>query len=269
VRTLRGRRFELALDFHAIARSALLARASGAPRRVGYAAPFGREASGLLHTARARLAARRLPRFARNLGLVEFLGVRAVPLASPLRVTAASRRRVAEQLGAGAAPVLLHPGTSPSTPHKRWDPARYAELARALAAQGLPVLVGFGPVAGERALAEQVVREAGGAAGLAPESDSLDGLAALLERCRALVASDSGPLHVASLVGTSVVQLVGPTDPVENEPFRGTPSRTLRRALACSPCRRGCSAAPCMKRIETADVVAAVRDLLATPERRW
>jgi ADP-heptose:LPS heptosyltransferase len=269
LRALRRRRFDLVVDFHSIARSALLARASGAPCRVGYAPPFGREGAWRLHTARARLGARRLPRFARNLGLVEYLGVRAVPLPSPLRVSAAARRRVGEALGPGDAPVVLHPGTSPSTPHKRWPPARYAELARALAAQGVPVLVGFGPVAGERALAEEVVRAAGAAARLAPETGSLDELAAVLERCRALVASDSGPLHVASLVGTPVVQLVGPTDPIENAPYRETPSRTVRRPVACSPCRRGCAAAPCMARIGSEDVLAAARELLATTHRGW
>jgi ADP-heptose:LPS heptosyltransferase len=35
-------------------------------------------------------------------------------------------------------------------------------------------------------------------------------------------------MHVASLVGTPVVQLLGPTDPIENAPWRETPSRSLR-----------------------------------------
>lgn len=88
VRALRRRRFDLVVDFHSIGKSALLARASGAPVRVGYAAPFAREGAWWLATARAKLPARRLSRFARNLALVEFLGVPVAPDAAPLRAGA-------------------------------------------------------------------------------------------------------------------------------------------------------------------------------------
>ena len=265
LRALRARRFDLVLDFHAIAKSALLARASGAPRRLGYAAPFAREGSGWLATARARLPARRLSRFARNLGLVAFLGVPVAPHASPLRVDPEARRRVREALGSAARPVVVHPGTSRATPHKRWSVAGWAAVARALAAQGETVLVSHGPAADERALAEAIVSASGGAARLAPATASVGELAALLEQARLFLGSDSGPLHVASLVGTPVVQLLGPTDPVENAPYPGTPARSVRVPVACSPCRRGCAAAACMARIAPADVLAAARALLAPP----
>jgi ADP-heptose:LPS heptosyltransferase len=267
VRALRRRRFDLAVDFHSIAKSALLARASGAPVRAGYAPPFGREASWWLATARARLGAGRLSRFARNLALVEFLGVPAAPRPAPLRVGAEARRRIAEALGEGPAPVVVHPGTSAATPHKRWTTGGWAEVARALAGDGLPVLVSHGPHPEERAFAERIVAGAAGAARLAPATAGLDELAALLERARLFLGSDSGPLHVASLVGTPVVQLLGPTDPVENAPHPATPSRTVREPVACSPCRRGCAAAPCMARIAPAAVLAAARALLAAPGR--
>jgi ADP-heptose:LPS heptosyltransferase len=70
-------------------------------------------------------------------------------------------------------------------------------------------------------------------------------------------------MHVASLVGTPVVQLIGPTDPVVNAPYAGTPSRQLRVAVPCSPCRSGCSAATCMRSIAPEAVLAAARELLA------
>src|SRR5690606_3762284 len=111
VRGLRRRRFDLVVDFHSIAKSAWLARASGAPVRVGYAAPFAREGAGWLATARARLAERRISRFARNRALVEFLGVPAVPRPAPLRVAAEARREIDALLGDGPAPVVLHPGS--------------------------------------------------------------------------------------------------------------------------------------------------------------
>jgi ADP-heptose:LPS heptosyltransferase len=265
VRALRRRRFQLVVDFHSIAKSALLAWASGAPIRVGYAAPFAREGAAWLATGRARLRTRRLSRFARNLALVEFLGVPAVPRPAPLRADGEARRRLGEALGPGPAPVLLHPGTSAHTPHKRWTRDGWAAVARGLAADGGRVLVGHGPAPEERAEAEAIVAASAGAAQLAPATAGLGELAALLEHARLFLGSDSGPLHVASLVGTPVVQLLGPTDPVENAPHPDTPSRAVRVPVACSPCRRGCAAAVCMARIPPGEVLAAARALLASP----
>jgi lipopolysaccharide heptosyltransferase I len=267
---LRAKRFDLALDFHSILRSALLARASGAPLRVAYGRPFGREAAWLLANRRARLAPRRISRFERNLGLVRFLGSSAQPAPAPLRVDPAAARRVAAALGDGPPPVALHPGTSESTPHKRWTIEGYAAVAQALREQeGVISLVTFGPAREERAVAESIVERARGAARLAPETPTLADLAALFTRCRAYIGGDTGPLHVASLVGTPVVQILGPTDPVENEPYAGTPSRTVRVPVTCSPCRRGCAAATCMRVVSPVAVAGAARELLAASPARW
>ena len=59
-----------------------------------------------------------------------------------------------------------------------------------------------------------------------------------------------------------VVQIIGPTDPVENAPDPRNPSRTVRVGLDCSPCRRGCAAATCMTMITPAAVLDAARELL-------
>lgn len=266
VRELRRRRFELVVDFHSILKSGVLSAASGAPRRAAYARPYGRELGWWFATERAELWPPRASRFERNEALVRFLavGTRAAP--RPLRVDPERARRMAQALGAGPAPIALHPGTSDSTPHKRWTPQGYAAVARALREQdGVRSVVTVGPARDDRAFAEAVVAQSGGAAQLAPETPSLPDLAALFAGCRLYLGSDTGPLHVASLVGTPVVQLLGPTDPVENAPWPGTPSRTLRVPVACSPCRRGCATALCMQLHDVAQVTAAARALLAAP----
>src|SRR5262249_48930548 len=86
-------------------------RPPGSPRRASYAPPHGREGAWLLANARARLRDRRTSRYARNLALVRFLGVRAAPWSAPLRVDSDARRRMLEALGPGPAPVLIHPGS--------------------------------------------------------------------------------------------------------------------------------------------------------------
>jgi ADP-heptose:LPS heptosyltransferase len=266
VRELRARRFELVVDFHSILKSGLLAAASRAPRRAAYARPYGRELGWWFATARAELWPPRASRFERNDALVRFLAVNARGAPRPLRVDPERARRMERALGPGPAPVALHPGTSDATPHKRWTAEGYGAVARALREQeGLRSIVTVGPARDDRAFAEAVIAASGGAAVFAPETPSLPDLAALFARCRLYLGSDSGPMHVASLVGTPVVQLLGPTDPVENAPWPGTPSRSLRVPVACSPCRRGCAAALCMQLHDAAAVALAARALLAAP----
>lgn len=263
VRALRASRFDLVLDFHAILKSGLLARSTGARLRASYAAPLGREQAWRFANTHARLTPAHVSRFDRNAALLLHLGIRAEPAAKPLHVAPDARARIAASLPPGTSPIALHPGTSAGTPHKRWYVAGYASLARRLRDErGIDAVVCAGPGAGERALADEIVRLAGGAARHAPETASLAELAALFERCRLYVGGDTGPMHVASLVGTPVVQIIGPTDPIENEPWRGTPSRTVRVGVACSPCRRGCSAATCMMAVSPRAVAEAAYQLL-------
>jgi ADP-heptose:LPS heptosyltransferase len=267
-RRLRAARFDLVVDFHAILKSGLLARLSGSPRRVSYARPFAREGAAWLATDRARLAPPKQSRFDRNEALLRYLGSAASLPAQPLVVPTTALARIDAALGGGSPPVVIHPGTSDATPYKRWTPAGYGCVARALVADGVPCLVTSGPATSDREMADAVLREAGGAARPAPGTPTLLDLAALFARARLYLGADSGPMHVASAVGTPVLQLLGPTDPIENAPYPGTPSRTLRVPIGCNPCRRGCSAATCMRVIPVAAVLAAARELLAASAGR-
>jgi ADP-heptose:LPS heptosyltransferase len=230
---------------------------------VSYARPFAREGAALFATDRARLAPPRQSRFERNEALLRYLGSRAPLPSHALEVPAPALARIDEALGGGPAPVVIHPGTSDATPYKRWTAAGYGAVARALAGDGVPSVVTSGPAASDREMSAAVLAAAGGAARPAPATPTLLDLAALFARSRLYLGADSGPMHVASAVGTPVVQLLGPTDPVENAPYPGTPSRTLRVAVGCNPCRRGCAAATCMRVIPAGAVIAAARELLA------
>jgi heptosyltransferase-1 len=272
---LRSHRFDLVLDFHGILKSGLIARLSGARLRIGYASPFAKELSNLFVNRRVAIEPPGVSRFVRNAGLVDFLGVGPettaaaecgegeVLAADPERV-ARMRELLAASAGSGAgggAIAVIHPGSSEGAAYKRYPVEAWGEVARGLAAEDVRCVVSAGSDA-ERSLAEAVIAASRGCAALAPETPDFDDLVALYAACQLFLGGDSGPLHVASLVGTPVVQLLGPTDPTENRPWAGAPSRSVRVPMACSPCRRGCSAASCMNVLPAAAVVSAARELL-------
>jgi ADP-heptose:LPS heptosyltransferase len=264
-RQLRARDYDLSIDFHGVLRSAFLAWAARIPVRVGYGPPVAKEGSHWLQTTSAPLPPRHVSRFERNAALVRFLGGEVPPRPHVLELDP-----VRAQLFANLPErfALVHPGTSPKTGYKRWEAERFAAVARTLFARaGVETRVAFGPVAGEREAARAVVEAAGGAAELAPPTESLAELLALLSRARLFIGCDSGPMHLATLAGTPVVAIFGPTDPIENAPSDTVAHRIVRVDVGCNPCREGCPARACMRAVEPDAVSEAALALLNVPGR--
>lgn len=136
---------------------------------------------------------------------------------------------------------VLVPGAAPSRPEKRWPVAGFAAVACAMAARGMaPVIAGSAadaPVT--RALREAVPE----AIDLAGRTD-LFGLAALLGHAACVVGNDTGPMHLAALLGTPTIVLFGAaSDPALTAP-RGATVRVL--------------AAPVLAALDAGQVVAAL-----------
>jgi heptosyltransferase-1 len=263
LRALRGRRYDVALDFQGLWKSAAWARLSGAARVVGYDRHSRREPSSALLVGE-RVAPPPGPRHVidKNLALLSPLGIDAVGLREfPLPLSAEAVARVDHGTrDLGDRPfVLLNPGGGWAS--KLWPAERFGALARGLAERGLTSLVSWGP--GEEALAQRVASSSGGAARAAFPTSLLD-YVELARRARLVIAADTGPLHLACAVGTPVVALFGPTDPARNGPF-APGDVVVRREPSCAPCyRRGCRRhVGIMEEIPVEDVLSAAERRLA------
>jgi ADP-heptose:LPS heptosyltransferase len=173
--------------------------------------------------------------------------------------------------------VVFGPGSGAYSVARRWAPSRFVEVARALQARhGLTPLVLAGLQPDEQVLARGIAAEIGPGAQVAPPAPSPQALAALLGRARLLVANDSGPVHVATTVGTPVVAIFGPTNDRAWGPYPADDPRhqVVREQLACAPCihrghafgtPQGCPARTCLAILQPASVLeAAERALSAT-----
>jgi ADP-heptose:LPS heptosyltransferase len=258
VRALRGQRYDAAIDFEGLWKSAAWARLSGAKRCLGYGGPWRRQPmSAWILRETVHLPADLPHVIDRNLSLLRPLGVEAVGLREfPLPPSEKQARAVEAALaGLGSGPfAILNPGGGWTG--KLWPPHGYAFLARGLRERGILPLVTWGP--GEERLAERVVTESEGAAVKCFPTTLLE-LVELARRARLVVAADSGPLHLACAVGTPVVGIYGPTDPARNGPFSAR-DRVVRRTPICSPChRRRCATHEgVMEAIEPSEVLRAV-----------
>ena len=261
-RTLRAQRYDVALDFQGLWKSAAWARVSGARRVVGWARASRREpGSALLLGERPQWRGGGHV-IDKNLALLRPLGIEAVGLREfPLPLSAESVARVDAGLASleHGSLAVLNPGGGWTS--KLWPAERFGALAKGLREVGLLPLVSWGP--GEESLADRVVAASHGAAVRAFPTTLLD-YVEVARRARLVVAADTGPLHLACAVGTPVVALFGPTDPARNGPF-AREDVVVRRLPPCAPCySRTCQRhAGIMAAIGVAEVVAAAQRRLA------
>jgi ADP-heptose:LPS heptosyltransferase len=117
-------------------------------------------------------------------------------------------------------------------------------------------IVLWGP--GDERLADAVVEHARGAAVLAPRT-SLADLLTLARAARLVVSGDTGPLHLATAIGTPVVGIYGPTDPARNGPLCDADVSVSRHEVCqCYHLRRCRAPAWCLGDVEMREVLEAV-----------
>jgi ADP-heptose:LPS heptosyltransferase len=100
-------------------------------------------------------------------------------------------------------------------------------------------------------------------------------VAAVQQRLDLVVTGDTGPMHLAQAVGTPIVAVFGPSDPVRYAP-RGLRDRVVRVDLPCSPCNRirrppaRCvgHTPDCLAAVSAAAVLAAIGEVLEAGARR-
>ena len=258
IRDLRRARYDLAIDFQGLLKSAALARFAGARETAGFVAGQLREPlAGVFYT-------RRIPAddsghvVRKNLSLVEALGVGVREVAAPLKVTASAVPGQVRQLlriDAGARFAVINPGAG--WPNKQWPAGRYGAIAALLRARhGMPSIVTWGPR--EQALAGEVVAASDGAAKVAP-STSIADLVELARAAAVFLAGDTGPMQLAAAVGTPVVGLFGPTNPLRNGPWDAADTWVSRfDECECHHKRRCRRETPCVNTITVEQVADAV-----------
>ena len=162
--------------------------------------------------------------------------------------------------GLADAPVAaINPGAS--HPVNRWSTRQFADLADMLI-ERLAVRVIVVGGGGDCQLAEEIAGKARHSLLLLTGKTSMLQLGAVLARCAVLVSGDTGPMHMATAVGTPVVALFGAADPARTGPVGGEHLVLQARDVSCVPCRsRTCTNADylaCMQGITVDEVFTAV-----------
>ena len=259
MRRLRRSRYDMAIDFQSLYRSAIIGWLSGAPERIGFEAHYARErGAAIFYTQHVR--PKRAHKIEHNLELSERAGARTEQIVFPLTDNAQASEEVKRILFGNGVQEYFVVSPGGGWVSKCWPAERYGELARAVAERyGWTSVVSFGP--GEEGLAETVRRSAN-----SPEPFvqrfNLKELVPLLRHAKFVVAGDTGPLHLASALGTPVIGLYGPTDPARNGPF-SPGGVVVRKAGYETTYKRGREFSDAMLAISVNDVLKAIECRMA------
>jgi len=259
VRSIRRQsRFDVAILFPNSLRAALEIWLSEIPRRVGYRGHF------------------------RSWLLNQIICEREIPM--PIEHQANRYLRVARELGANAhdnwryalrglprtsdgtevvppanarVKMALSPGAEYG-PTKRWLPARFAEVAAAIAAQSPVQWILLGTI-NDAAIGEQIATALGDSCLNRIGRTTIEQLIDELRECRLLLTNDTGTMHLAALLNVPVVAIFGSTEPRLTGPL-GDGHIILRHHVECSPCfLRECPVDfRCMKAVGVDEVTDAV-----------
>jgi lipopolysaccharide heptosyltransferase I len=249
---LRQQRFDLVIDLQGLLRSGVMTLATGAARRVGLSS--AREGAAWCYTDVVQVGTvRDLHAVDRYWRVTEALGITGAALRFRLPVAESARQWALRALADCPRPWLLF-AVGARWLTKRWPPAHFAALARRAQARhgGCVVFVGAGE--------DAPLARATGLLIPGPQRDltgatTLPQLTAALSLADAVVANDTGPLHLAVALGRPVVAPFTCTRVRLTGPYGHEPFAVETRVHCQGSLLRQCARLECMTEL--------------TPERLW
>ena len=267
---LRGGKYDIAIDLQGNIKSGVVTYLSGAPLRFGYPRETARERQNLWFTNRHPPAVEEDLHVTRKI-----LRVASAPFGgefrpgdlegevanTPEEITTAERL-LFDALPGAAPRLVVHPGTTWNT--KRMDPAFWAETVRLLRGvfPSMGTFLSWGTDR-EREECLAIRYLVGERVALLPRL-GYKALAAVYRACGYMIAPDTGPLHLAAVVGAKTVSVFRGSDGRYAAPA-GPGHRFFQAPLPCTACQiKGDKVCPrdaeCRASIRAAEVAAAMAE---------
>ena len=229
---VRKEKYDLILDFYSNPFTAQITFLSGAKYRAGFPYKGRKYAYNIYGPAeRAKYHAAEL-----HLKFLEEIGMKVTSGNLQLGITETDKNFAEEYFKNNFNDGKLVIGISPSGgwESKKCDPIKFAEIADAIADKyNARLLLLWGP--GDEADADEIIKLMKHDITKAPAT-KIGAMAALISQCSALVANDSGPMHISTAVNTPTLSIHGPTDPKLQGPYGSKHEYVLLDELECIIC---------------------------------
>jgi lipopolysaccharide heptosyltransferase II len=261
-KSIRQRRFDMALLFPNSFESAAMIFLGRVPQRVGYATDGRRWL--LTNSLKPSTEKRHQVHYYLDLAAAVSAEVDQPSIeieASAGEKSQAVRLLASEGIVQGRRYLVLNPGAAYGSA-KRWGEEGFADAGDTLAAEwNLDVAIVGSEV--ERSIGESIRKRMRSRVAVLSGRTSLETLIGVLSGSSLVLTNDSGPMHLAAALGVPTVAIFGATDHVVTSPW-GPRTRVVREPVDCSPCMlRECPIDHrCMTRVSASAVCNAAREVL-------
>ncbi len=259
-RALHDAKFDLVVDLQGLLRTGLMTLATHAAHRIGFA--NAREGATRCYNHRIDVPdADQLHAVDRYWRVVEALGAANGTKRFHVPISSAARTQAAQRLAPWPKPWLVI-GVGARWLTKRWPPENFAAAARHVLSRfgGSAIFIGGPEDASLACIAAQHLGQ--------PSLDlcgktSLPQLAAVLDRADAVLANDTGPLHLAAALGRPTIAPYTCTLVVRHGPY-GQFHRTASATVDChGSYRKTCDHLSCMATLPPERLIAPLQEVLA------
>ena len=260
-RDLRKENFDVAVDPQGLTKSAMLGWLSGAPRRIGIKGRWGRELSPWLNNTLVEPLSDHV--VDRSMELLTELDIESPQVKFNLPTVPESNQKIDQWLSNHQLKsfVVINPGASWRS--KRWENDRFGTVANHLHQQhNLRTVITWAGVE-EEEMAQEIFR-LNNLGSVCAMPTSLNELASLISRAMFFVGCDTGPMHIATAVGTPCVGLYGTTRPQDSGAY-GPQHVAVQKWYQSGSCKKRRSAAnDAMRDIMARDVNDACDKMIAS-----
>jgi len=259
VRELRSKNYDMVIDFQGLLKSGMLVFLSRGKKKIGY--EKAREMSSIFLNKRIPPYPMDCHAVERNINLVKYLGVKPEKVTFTVFIGEEDKRRAERYLSDNKINqnkriVVISSQAGWAT--KIWNPLKLAKLSDKII-EDLDAQIIFTGGKDDNPSVENILNSMDHMAANLAGKTTLKELAHILSLSDLMITMDSGPMHVASSMGTPTVALFGPTAPWRTGPYCNN-SIIIRNRLPCSPCfKRKCDTMDCMNKISIDDVLGAVQ----------
>jgi lipopolysaccharide heptosyltransferase II len=262
MKSLRKQKFDLSIDLHGLAKSAMLVKLAGAKFKLGSSSTNGMREFSWLFSKEIKSNGNHHC-VERHFKVAKYLDC-SDEINYPIHIPEESFRSVRNKLlkeNVNLEKIIgMHAGGGWLS--RRWGASKYASLAKMVKVELDADIILIGGKEGgisEKGLNEEIISESGVYIIDMTGKFTLKELCAFLQMCKVFVGNEAGPMHIATALNIQSVAILGPTDAKRTGPYNGN-TKIIQHKMECQPCRnRNCINPKCMQAVTIDDVFEEVK----------
>ncbi|MDR2676599.1 MAG: DUF374 domain-containing protein [Endomicrobium sp.] len=260
---LKNQKFDLSIDLNCLAKSIMFVKFACAKFKIASSSTNGMKEFSWLFSKEIKSP----PSYhciERHLEIAKYLDCSYNKISYPIAISEINYENVKNKLYKEDVNlenmIGIHPGGGWTS--RRWCEHNFAMLCRRLKMEicaDIVIIGGKEGGASEKGLSRKIVINSGVKVVDMTGKFTLKELCAFLKMCKVFIGNEAGPIHIATVLGTQVVAILGPTNANHTGPY-GENAKIIQHKLICQPCRnRNCKNNICMRSITVSEVFEEVK----------